>query len=178
MSVWWTVCFVTTVCAETLLALTPAPVLKDLSSNPTLRHAKVSAHTHTNTLKYLWCLTPACVLSFLVTIKVIMRWHCCQMRCIQFPVNMWLMEKHTHIVFVTAKWWWWSISIGLSALTSGVCLHMFQISMNVSLAHASMESVATWPGPSTAIAHTAASWTPPTPSAWVRYPSSQMPGAN
>lgn len=47
MSVWWTVCFVTTACAETLLALTPAPVLKDLSSNPTLRRAKVSAHTRT-----------------------------------------------------------------------------------------------------------------------------------
>uniref|UniRef100_A0A3B5A649 Uncharacterized protein n=1 Tax=Stegastes partitus TaxID=144197 RepID=A0A3B5A649_9TELE len=56
------------------------------------------------------------------------------------------------------------------ALTSGVCLHMFQISTSASPARASTERAGTWPGPSTASAPTAASWTPPTPSAWVRHP--------
>lgn len=53
---------------------------------------------------------------------------------------------------------------------------MFQISTNAIPARASMERVATWPGPSTASAPTAANWTPQTPSAWVRRPSTQAPG--
>lgn len=48
------------------------------------------------------------------------------------------------------------------------CVHMFQISTSASPARVSMGCVATWPGPSTASARSAANWTPPTPSVWVR----------
>lgn len=65
-----------------------------------------------------------------------------------------------------------------SALTSAVCSPVFQTSMSVSPARASMAHVVTWLGLSTASAPTAASWTPPTPSAWVRSCSSSMVSAN
>lgn len=64
------------------------------------------------------------------------------------------------------------------ALTSAVCSPVFQTSMSVSPARASMAHVVTWLGLSTASAPTAASWTPPTPSAWVRSCSSSMVSAN
>ena len=50
------------------------------------------------------------------------------------------------------------------------CLPVFQISTSASPAPVSTGCAATWRAPSTASAHSAANWTPPTPSAWVRHP--------
>lgn len=110
MSVWWTVCFVTTVCAETLLAPTPALAQQGLSSNLNLRPAKVSAHTHTfwhaNTVRGLCCLASTCVVftnnhgDYEVTL-------------LPDVLNL-VSSKHvvhgkkTHIEFVAVQWWWWS----------------------------------------------------------------------
>lgn len=46
--------------------------------------------------------------------------------------------------------------------------------MNVIPARASTECVAMWLGPSTVNVPMAASWTPPTPSVWVRHPTLYM----
>lgn len=49
-----------------------------------------------------------------------------------------------------------------------------QTSTNVIPARASTECVAMWLGPSTVNVPMAASWTPPTPSVWVRHPTLYM----
>lgn len=81
------------------------------------------------------------------------------------------MDTHTHCLYLQNDD---NAPFEESASTSSACLHMFQISTNAIPARASMERVATWPGPSTASAPMAASWTPPTPSAWVRHPPSHF----
>lgn len=127
MSVWWTVCSVTTVFVETLLAPTPAPVQKDLFSNPSQRHAKVGTHTNT------FCLTHkpthifrSHVLSFFTN----QHGH----YLVSLPDVLHLVSskhvahvKKTHALCATAKCLLWSIWICISALTLSVRLHVSDI---------------------------------------------------
>lgn len=164
MSVWWTVCYVTMDCVETLLAPTPAPVLKALSSNLTRKRVKVSfqhwhmykhAHVHTVLHPHVFChlANERSRTLFPDVLPLVPSKHSLLMEKANTPLGF-----NCHKVMM--------VCLPLSPELRCV-LNMFQISTSVSRARASMECVVMWPGPSTASALMAASWTPPTPSAWV-----------
>lgn len=124
MSVWWTVCSVTTVSAETLLAPIPAPVLKDLFSNPSQRHAKVSTHTCTHILSDTQTHSPVFpTLSFFTNNKG-------HYEVSLLPDVLHLVSsKHvphvqkTHALCASDKWLLWSIWNCLLSM----CLHVSDI---------------------------------------------------